>query len=131
MRYISDSVISFSINVPGCESSARVTFSPLSFGGSTFSTESEALIKALESSEMYGSVYKRAPECVKEKVSAKKETAKTEEPAPLQAIDSVEEWQDAVAYLVENFKSKASQLKSPEHILKEAAKYNVWFPNLK
>ena len=131
MRYISDSVISFSIKVPGHESSARVTFSPLSFGGSTFATDSEVLIKALESSEMYGSVYRRAPECVKEKTSAKKTAAKVEETAPLQAIDSVDEWQDAVAYLVDNFGSKPAQLKSPELILKEAAKYNVWFPNLK
>ena len=130
MRYISDSIISFSIKVQGREGNARVSFSPRTSGGSTFSTDSESLIKALESNEMFGRVYRRAPECLVEQ-SPRKKASKTSEKQQLTAIDGGEGWQDAIDHLVDNYGVKASSLTSPDVILKEAAKYNIWFPNLK
>ena len=96
MRYISDNVISFSILVEGCSNSARVSFTPRTSGGSTFYTDSEALIKALESSEMFNNVYRRAPECVKEQVGVKKRVAKAQEKPKVVAVESVSGWQDAI-----------------------------------
>ena len=76
MRYISEDAISFSIRIEGRENSLRVNFSPVSSGGSTYSTSIPAAIKALESSKMFGKVYFRAPECVGVTEEQPKKTAK-------------------------------------------------------
>ena len=64
MRYIAEKAISFSMMVKGRTDSVRVSFTSLSTGGSTYSTEEENIIEAMEKSPMYGKFYHRAPECV-------------------------------------------------------------------
>lgn len=126
MRYVSDKVISFSIRVDGREDSVRVKFIARSTGGSTFSTQAEDLIKALEKSEMYGKVYRRAPECT----CGKKAARQTASSRKVTIIPGIVSWQDAIEYLVERCGSDASVLVTPEKILAEAAKNGVKFPDI-
>lgn len=131
MRYVSDKVISFSIRVKGKESSARVNFTANTNGGSTFSTDRPALIQALESSPMFGTRYRRAPECVNAVPTEGKATAKkTEAPKRVKSVPEVEGWQDALEYLTKECGSDARKLKSPDAILAEAEAKGVKFPHL-
>ena len=130
MRYISNQSISFSIRINGREDSARVSFTPHTSGGSTFMTENEALIEALEKSDMYNKVYRRAPECVSEEVKPKRAAKKSAE-KKLTQVAEVAGWQDAVDYLTDKCGSDASKLTSPEAILNEAQAKGLAFPNLK
>lgn len=129
MRYISDKVISFSINVKGQKEGVRVTFTARSTGGSTFTTQYPALIEALEQSGMYGRMYRRAPECVCS-CNRKRPEPKAEEKKRTTLVTHVADWQDAVEYLTGHCGCDAAVLQSPESILKEAAKCGVKFPNL-
>lgn len=129
MRYISDSVISFSIVPEGSKKSVRVSFTSHSNGGSTFSTESEALIKTLEKSDMFGRVYRRANECVGIKVGVKPRTPKASAPV-LKSVPEVTTWQEAVEYLVENEGVDAGLLKTPSSILKVATDKGLKFEKL-
>lgn len=129
MRYISDSVISFSLPIKGQERSARISFSPVSTGGSTYVTDSEAVIKAMEESTMYGVIYRRAPESVGEVVSKRKKVTKVLEPK-VEEVTEVSGWQDAVEYLSEKFGIEPSKLTNPDSILSEAASRNIKFVNL-
>lgn len=128
MRYISESSISFSIKIKGREDSVRVSFIPLSMGGSTYSTNSEAVMEALESSPMYGKFYNRAPECMFDSIRPKK-TAKVSKKS-VKEVSSVNGWQEAVEYLVENFGSNPGKIVTPEEILKEAEAKGVVFTQL-
>lgn len=128
MRYISDHVISFSIKVNGRSDSVRVNFLPLSSGGSSYSTEVESVMVAMEKSPMYGKVYRRAPECASDSIRAKK-PVKVFRKKPIE-VDSVLGWQDAIDYLVENCGSHAGKLVTPDEILKEAEAKGVVFPRL-
>jgi hypothetical protein len=128
MRYISESSISFSIKIKGREDSVRVSFIPLSIGGSTYSTNSEAVMEALESSPMYGKFYNRAPECMFDSIHPKK-TAKATKKS-VKEVSSVNGWQEAVEYLVENFGSNPGKIVTPEEILKEAEAKGVVFTQL-
>lgn len=130
MRYIAESSISFSIKVKGRNDSVRVSFLPLSTGGSTYSTESEAVIVALEESAMYGKFYQRAPECINESIKTKKEPKKAAPRKKTILVDSVESWQEAVEYLVENFESNAAKLTTPDDILREGESKGVVFTKL-
>lgn len=126
MRYISEDSISFSIRIEGRENSLRVNFSPISSGGSTYSTDIPAAIKALESSPMFGKIYFRAPECVGEteeqpKKAARKRTTK---------VSSVKDWQDAAEYLVEKFGARPEYMNTPDAIREEAERNNVLFTEL-
>ena len=129
MRYISDNVISFSIIPEGSKKSVRVSFSSHSNGGSTFSTDSEALIKALEKSEMFGRVYRRASECIDVKAGA--ETRASESAATaLKNVPDVATWQEAAEYLKENEGVDASLIKTPASILKAAEDKGIKFEKL-
>ena len=130
MRYVSDKSISFSIRVKGRGDGVRVSFITQSSGGSTFMTDNKALIKALEQSSMYGTVYRRAPECVNVEAKKEKATKKVEEEKVLQ-VTEVNSWQDAVEYLIEKFGSEANKLTTPDSILNEAQAKGLKFPNLK
>lgn len=127
MRYVSDKVISFSMAVDGKDNCVRVSFTARSTGGSTFSTQYPALIEALEKSDMYGRLYRRAPECMCD-CKAKAEKSETKKRVTL--IPHVADWQDAVEYLTGQCGSDANVLSTPDSILKEAARCNVKFPNL-
>ena len=129
MRYISDNVISFSIIPEGESKSVRVSFSSHSNGGSTVITESEALIKALEKSEMFGNAYRRASECVGVKVGAKTRTPKAAAPA-LKNVPNVTTWQEAAEYLKETEGVDADLLKTPASILKAATEKGIKFEEL-
>lgn len=131
MRYVSDNVISFSIRVAGRTDSARVNFLPVSSGGSTFATDVKALIEALEKSNMFGKVYRRAPECEEEVLQKKEVKARKVKAAPkVVKVEEVKEWQDAVLYLVDNHGVRREKLVTPEQILKEAENAGIEFPNL-
>lgn len=130
MRYISDSVISFSIRLEGRDSSMRISFTSRTNGGSTYSTDSEAVINALEKSPMYGRSFRRAPECARI-VLGEKRSAKAEPKKKLKEVKEVAGWQDAAEYLVDNFGCEPGKLVTPDEILKEAAIRNLYFPNLK
>jgi hypothetical protein len=131
MRYISPSVISFSLRLKGREDSVRVDFTPLTAGGSTYSTDEQRVIEALEKSPMFGKFYKRAPECVNEDVKPTKKSARKSAAAPKKTeVTEVNGWQDAVEYLVNHHGCDASKLTSPATITAEAEKVGVIFPNL-
>lgn len=131
MRYISPSVISFSLRLKGREDSVRVDFTPLTAGGSTYSTDEQRVIEALEKSPMFGKFYKRAPECVNEDVKPTKKSARKSATAPNKTeVTEVNGWQDAVEYLVNHHGCDASKLTSPATITAEAEKVGVIFPNL-
>jgi hypothetical protein len=129
MRYISESSISFSLKVKGREDSIRVSFIPLSSGGSTYSTSEVAVMEALEKSPMYGKVYDRAPECMNDSFSLKKTRTASPKKKVVQ-VDSVSGWQEAVEYLVENFGSNTGKMVTPDEILKEAEARGVVFTRL-
>lgn len=129
MRYISESSISFSLRVKGREDSIRVSFTPLSSGGSTYTTLEEAVMEALEKSPMYGKVYDRAPECMNESISQKKTRAAGPKKKTVQ-VDSVNGWQEAVEYLMENYGSDSGKMVTPDEILKEAEARGVVFTRL-
>lgn len=126
MRYISENVISFSIRIEGRENSLRVNFTPVSSGGSTYSTSIPAAIKALEGSPMFGKVYFRAPECVGVTEEQPKKVAKKR----VTKVSAVKEWQDAAEYLVEKFGARPESLTTPDAIREEAEKNSVLFPEL-
>ena len=131
MRYISPSVISFSLRLKGREDSVRVDFTPLTAGGSTYSTDEQRVIEALEKSPMFGKFYKRAPECVNEDVKPTKKSARKNAATPKKTeVTEVNGWQDAVEYLVNYHGCDASKLTSPATITAEAEKVGVTFPNL-
>lgn len=131
MRYISPSVISFSLRLKGREDSVRVDFTPLTAGGSTYSTDEQRVIEALEKSPMFGKFYKRAPECVNEDVKPTKKTTRKSAATPKKTeVTEVNGWQDAVEYLVNHHGCDASKLTSPATITAEAEKLGVTFPNL-
>ena len=133
MRYISDLNISFSLPVDGVDK--RFSFTPMARGGSMYIAKTEAEIKALEASSMYGRIYRRkegqipteqagnAPKPKKGKTAAKA--------APkAQDVKGVETWQEAIEYLVNHHGSERDTLTTPDEILAEAAKLNLRFPNL-
>lgn len=126
MRYVSDQVISFSIKVKGKAESRRVSFIAQSTGGSSFTTDIPVLIEALESSTMFGSLYRRAPECAEvyiKKLRVSKPTLKK------RVVEQVNDWQDAIDYLAK-YDIEQSCLNCPAKILEEAAKLGIEFPKL-
>lgn len=130
MRYIAEKAISFSMMVKGRTDSVRVSFTSLSTGGSTYSTEEENIIEAMEKSPMYGKFYYRAPECVNDSIKSKKTARATAFKKKPVEVDSVENWQEAVEYLVEQCGSNGDKLFAPEDILREAESKGVSFPRL-
>ena len=85
-------------------------------------------MEALESSPMYGKFYNRAPECMSDSIRPKK-TAKAPKKV-VKEVSSVNGWQEAVEYLVENFGSNPGKIVTPEEILKEAEARGVVFTQL-
>lgn len=148
MRYISDSVISFSITLNGKDK--RVRFSPLMGGGSMYIAENADEIKLLESLGSYKrNVFRRAPECkdlviedssdTEKKVQGtskkgqKNVVEKTTEGnnAKVEKVDSVTTIQEAAEYLAEKFELEMDDLADPDAILAKAAENKIEFPNLK
>lgn len=131
MRYISDKVISFSIRVKGSTNNVRVSFLAVSTGGSSFVTNSVPLAEAMEKSKMYGSLYRRAPECVNENLKSKKQPSeKVASKKRYEDVKGVSSWQDAVTYLDERFGVEPNKLMTPESILQEAELKGIKFPDL-
>lgn len=129
MRYISERNISFSMKVKGRKDSVRISFTSLSTGGSTYSTDSENVIEALEKSPMYGKFYHRAPECMNDSIRSKREVKPVVPKKRVTDIDTVESWQEAAEYLIEKFGSTA-KLTTPEAIMREAEEKGVLFSRL-
>lgn len=148
MRYISDSVISFSITLNGKDK--RVRFSPLMGGGSMYIAENADEIKLLESLGSYKrNVFRRAPECKdliiedssdtekKVKGTSKKGQKNVVEKktegnnAKVEKVDSVTTIQEAAEYLAEKFELEMDDLADPDAILAKAAENKIEFPNLK
>ena len=129
MRYISERNISFSMKVKGRKDSVRISFTSLSTGGSTYSTDSENVIEALEKSPMYGKFYHRAPECMNDSIRSKREVKPVIPKRRVTDIDTVESWQEAAEYLIEKFGSTA-KLTTPEAIMREAEEKGVLFSRL-
>ena len=97
--------------------------------------KTEAEIKALEASPMYGRVYRRkegqptferAGNALRPKKGGR--AAKAEPKA--QDILGVETWQEAVEYLVNNHGSDRDALTTPDEILAEATAKGIRFPNI-
>lgn len=129
MRYISDLNISFSLLVNGVDK--RFCFTPMARGGSMYIAKTEAEIKALEESPMYGRIYRRkeGQEEIMPK-PPKKGGRKTKDVQKVQDVKGVETWQEAIEYLVNNHGSDRDALTTPDDILAEAAKVNIRFTNL-
>lgn len=119
MLYISDKVISFSLPVKG--KSRRFRFEARTKGGSYFVATSESDIKALESSDMFGRVYKRG-----EAEAAPKRVRKPK----LKEVANVLSWQDAQEYLITNYGYSAAEVQTPDGINAAAQEKNLVFPNL-
>lgn len=86
-------------------------------------------MEALEKSPMYGKVYDRAPECMNDSFSLKKTRAAGPKKKTVQ-VDSVNGWQEAVEYLMENYGSDSGKMVTPDEILKEAEARGVVFTRL-
>lgn len=128
MKYISDLNISFSLLVNGVDK--RFSFSPRTQGGSMYIVKSNAEIKALEASNMYGRIYRRAEDQPAELKTGKRgRSAKQEQ--DVKDVNSISSWQEAIDYLSENFGSSRENLRTPDEILMEAVKKGVRFVNLK
>ena len=135
MRYISDLNISFSLPVDGVD--RRFSFTPLAKGGSMYIAKTEAEIKALEASSMYGRIYRRKegqvfPENAGNAPKPKPKKGKTAAKAAPKAQDvkGVETWQEAIEYLVNHHGTDRGTLSTPDEILAEAAKQGIRFPNI-
>lgn len=148
MRYISDSVISFSITLNGKDK--RVRFSPLMGGGSMYIAENADEIKLLESLGSYKrNVFRRAPECKDLVIEDSSDTGKKVKGTPkkgqknvvekategnnvkVEKVDSVTTIQEAAEYLAEKFELEMDDLADPDTILAKAAENKIEFPNLK
>lgn len=130
MRYISDKVISFSIRVKGSSNNVRVSFLSVSTGGSSFLTNSAPLVEAMEKSKMYGSLYRRAPECANETLKKKEPSGKAASKKRYEDVKGVSSWPDAVSYLVEGYGIEPDKLMTPESILQAAESKGIKFPDL-
>lgn len=129
MRYISDLNISFSLLVDGVDK--RFRFTPMAKGGSMYIAKTDAEIKALEASPMYGRIYRRKEGQVENAPTLPKKGGRKPKAAPkAQDVKGVETWQEAIEYLVNNHGSDRDALTTPDEILAEAAKVNIRFPNI-
>ena len=122
MKYISDSILAFSLKVG--KSVRRIRFIPFNRGGSYYLTNDSAEITALEKSAGFNKMFRKSPDCA---TQAPAEDLKKD----LVMVGEVTNYQDAITYLSKKFASDKSQLKTPDAILKEAEKHKVSFPNLK
>ncbi len=128
MRYTSNKIISFAVMIEG--TNKRIRFIPKMQGGSIYVTDDVREIEALEASNMYGRVYKRAPGCENEEVLKKNAGVKVNTPK-LKNVKTVSTWQEAVEYLSTKCGSEAEKLTTPEAIANEAVEKGVSFVNLK
>lgn len=123
MRYVSDRIISFSLSVGGKDK--RICFTACMGSGSMYVATSEAEIKALESSPMYGKVYRRA---IGQDIVPKAKPVRTKPKA--KDVEGISSWQEAVEYLATHCGSDVESLTTPDEILAEAAKKGIRFTNL-
>jgi len=126
MRYISQRIISFSVNIDG--KSKRISFTPKMDGGSLYLSKDLKEIKAIESTDMFkNGVFSRAAgqdNPVKEKKVVDPAT-----PSPKE-IKSIKTFQDGVDYLVKRFKVNAEDIASPDDVIKIANEKGICFPNM-
>ena len=128
MRYISDLNISFSLLVDGVDK--RFSFSPCGRGGSMYIARSEAEIRALEKSPMYGRVYRRMEGQEDIPVKSSSKGGKRKKAPQMQDIPGINTWQEAIEYLVSLCGSDRADLMTPEDILSEASANGIRFTNL-
>lgn len=150
MRYIADSVISFSIMVNGRDK--RIRFNPLMGGGSVYVTENVAEIKVLEASATFKrGIFRRAagyeninvkepaqdgnaslPENKREVSKVKGKNAESgQKKEKTEIVGAVTTIQEAAEYLIEKFGLEPDDLTDPDTILAVAAEKKVEFPDLK
>lgn len=130
MRYVSNKIVSFSIRVKGSENSVRINFQACSTGGSTYITDKQPVIEAMESSDMFGRVYRRAPECASGQVTHKRRPRAARQEPKLKDVQEVGSWQEAAEYLSSQFGISESSVITPDSILNKAAENGVRFPNI-
>ena len=133
MRYISDLNISFSLLVDGVDK--RFSFTPMARGGSMYIARTDAEIKALEASDMYGRIYRRKegqipPEQAGNAPKPKRGKTAAKAAPKAQDVKGVETWQEAIEYLVNHHGTDRGTLTTPDEILAEAAKQGIRFPNI-
>ena len=133
MRYISDLNISFSLLVDGVDK--RFSFTPMARGGSMYIARTDAEIKALEASDMYGRIYRRKegqipPEQAGNAPKPKRGKTAAKAVPKAQDVKGVETWQEAIEYLVNQHGTDRCTLTTPDEILAEAAKQGIRFPNI-
>lgn len=133
MRYISDLNISFSLLVDGVDK--RFSFTPMARGGSMYIARTDAEIKALEASNMYGRIYRRKegqipPEQAGNAPKPKRGKTAAKAVPKAQDVKGVETWQEAIEYLVNQHGTDRGTLTTPDEILAEAAKQGIRFPNI-
>ena len=133
MRYISDLNISFSLLVDGVDK--RFSFIPMTRGGSMYIARTDAEIKALEASDMYGRIYRRKegqipPEQAGTAPKPKRGKTAAKAAPKAQDVKGVETWQEAIEYLVNQHGTDRGTLTTPDEILAEAAKQGIRFPNI-
>lgn len=87
-------------------------------------------MKALESSDMYGRVYNRAPGEEGEQIPSEREARTVKEKGNATEIREVTSWQEAREYLNASHGVPSTRLTTPESIASEAAAKNIAFPNL-
>lgn len=147
MKYVSNSVISFSIQINGKDK--RVRFSPVMDGGSSYITNEAAEIAALEGlSSFERGMFRRAPGRENEENEPKAAPKKESKAAPkvgktdkkgkakvtegeMTRVEEVATLQEAAEYLIDQCGSGGEGLTDPDAILEEAGKRGVVFPNLK
>lgn len=127
-KYKSKSDISLSVRIKN-DTSAHVSFSPLTGGGSVFYTEDEDLQYALEHHSKFGKLYKEVEMPVyEEKVE---ESTPTDDGASDEQsgytnihVDSLD---DAKEYLSDHYGVSRTRLRTKARIIAEAAEQGIAF----
>jgi hypothetical protein len=120
-RYYSETVLSFSVLIDGRRK--RIAFSPLTNGGSVYTTADIKEIKVLESLGSYGKTFVR--------MGGVEAAEKAVPPPPTtEEIRGVTNYQAAVEYLIANRGLKKSALRTPDQILAAASGVGVSFPDI-
>ena len=105
--------------------SARVSFTPLSGGGSTFHTGDEGLQWGLEHHRKYGKLFTLCGEAKleEEEAAAQEEQKAADEPEKVKLSD----WDTAKDYVSERFGVSRTRLRTRKQIAEAAATYGVKF----
>jgi hypothetical protein len=126
-KYVAKSHVSLSVKMTA-EKNARISFTPLTGGGSVYYTSDERVQEALEQHPKFGKLFK-------EDVLYKERKAVVAEPAPEKKRKEIAEvhvtcLDDAKDYLSDKYGISRTKLRSQESILKAAAANNIHFIGL-